>query len=47
MSMFIQVGKKKTYLNHFPYLCFEGGYHNDELFGHVYTRTSNTGIDTG
>lgn len=35
MSMCIQVGKKKIYLNHFPYLCFEGGYHNDvwQLFG--------------
>ena len=49
MSMCIQVGKKKIYLNHFPYLCFEGGYHNDvwQLFGHVHTRPSNTGIDAG
>lgn len=29
MSMCIQVGKKNIYLNHFPYLCLEGGYHND------------------
>ncbi len=28
MSMCIQVEKKKIYLNHFPYLCFESGYHN-------------------
>lgn len=49
MSMCIQVGKKKIYLNHFPYLCFEGGYHNDvwQLFIHVHTRPSNTGIDAG
>ncbi|MDE6575622.1 MAG: metallophosphoesterase [Muribaculaceae bacterium] len=47
MSMCIQIGKKKIYLNHFPYLCFEGGYHNDvwQLFGHVHTRASNSGID--
>lgn len=49
MSMCIQVGKKKIYLNHFPYLCFDGGYDNDvwQLFGHVHTRPSNTGIDAG
>lgn len=47
--MCIHIGKKKIYLNHFPYLCFEGGYHNDvwQLFGHVHTRPSNTGIDAG
>ena len=47
MSMCIQIGKKKIYLNHFLYLCFEGGYHNDvwQLFGHVHTRASNSGID--
>ena len=35
--------------NKIPYLCFEGGYHNDiwQLFGHVHTRPSNTGIDAG
>lgn len=49
ISMCIHAGKKKIYLNHFPYLCFEGGYHNDvwQLFGRVHTRPSNTGIDTG
>ncbi len=47
MSMCIQIRKKKIYLNHFPYLCFEGGYNHDvwQLFGHVHTRPSNTGID--
>ncbi len=31
------------------YLCFEGGYKDDvwQLFGHVHTRSSNTGIDAG
>lgn len=47
MLMCIQIGKKKIYLNHFPYLCFDGGYNNDvwQLFGHVHSRPSNTGID--
>lgn len=47
MSMCIQVDKKIIYLNHFPYLCFDGGYNNDvwQLFGHVHTRLSNTGVD--
>ena len=47
MSMCIQVGKKKIYLNHFPYLCFDGGSHADtwQLFGHVHTQSNNTGID--
>lgn len=49
MSMRIEIGKKKIYLSHYPYLCFEGGYKNDvwQLFGHVHTRRSNTGIDVG
>ncbi|MDE6096438.1 MAG: metallophosphoesterase [Muribaculaceae bacterium] len=49
MSMCIQIEKNKIYLNLFPYLCYEGGYYNDvwQLFGHVHTRPSNTGIDAG
>lgn len=49
MQMRIEVGKKKIYLSHYPYLCFEGGYKDDvwQLFGHVHTRLSNTGIDAG
>lgn len=49
MSMRIEIGKKKIYLSHYPYLCFEGGYKDDvwQLFGHVHTRPSNTGIDAG
>lgn len=47
MSMYIEVGKIKIYLNHFPYLCFDGGYQHDvwQLFGHVHTRAGNTGSD--
>ncbi len=46
MSMCIQIGKKKIYLSHFPYLCFDGGYNHDvwQLFGHVHIRHYNTGI---
>lgn len=49
MQMRIEVGKKKIYLSHYPFLCFEGGYKTDvwQLFGHVHTRSSNTGIDAG
>ncbi len=47
--MRIEIGKKKIYLSHYPYLSFEGGYKDDvwQLFGHVHSRPSNTGIDTG
>lgn len=49
MQMRIEVGKKKIYLSHYPFLCFEGGYKTDvwQLFGHVHTRQSNTGSDAG
>ena len=48
MQMHIEVGKQRIYLNHYPFLCFEGGYKNVwQLFGHVHTRKSNTGIDAG
>ena len=49
IRMRIEIGKKKIYLSHYPYLCFEGGYKDDvwQLFGHVHTRSSNTGIDAG
>ncbi|MDE5734992.1 MAG: metallophosphoesterase [Duncaniella sp.] len=47
LSMCIQAGSKLLYLDHFPYLCFDGGYNQDvwQLFGHVHTRPENTGID--
>ena len=48
MQMHIEVGKQRIYLNHYPFLCFEGGYKEVwQLFGHVHTRKNNTGIDAG
>jgi len=46
MQMRIKVNKQLIYLNHYPYLCFDGGFKNIwQLFGHVHTRTNNTGGD--
>lgn len=46
MQMHITVDKQKIYLNHYPFLCFDGGYKDVwQLFGHVHTRKNNTGID--
>ena len=46
MQMHIEVDKQKIYLNHYPFLCFDGGYKDVwQLFGHVHTRKNNTGID--
>ena len=43
MQMHITVGKQKIYLNHYPFLCFDGGYKDVwQLFGHVHTRKNNT-----
>ena len=48
MQIHIEVGKQRIYLNHYPFLCFEGGYKDVwQLFGHVHTRKTNTGIDAG
>ena len=48
MQMRIEIGKRKIYLCHYPFLCFEGGYKDVwQLFGHVHTRKINTGIDAG
>ena len=49
MQMHIEIGTKSIYLNHYPFLCFTGGYKDDvwQLFGHVHTRTPNTGVDAG
>ena len=49
MQMHIEISKKSIYLNHYPFLCFTGGYKDDvwQLFGHVHTRTPNTGVDAG
>ena len=47
MQMHIEVGKQRIYLNHYPFLCFEGGYKDVwQLFGHVHTRKSNPGAPT-
>ena len=41
-----RIGKQRIYLNHYPFLCFDGGYKDVwQLFGHVHTRENNTGID--
>lgn len=47
MQQRIEVETKSIYLNHYPFLCFEGGYKSNvwQLFGHVHTRTHNTGLD--
>ena len=48
MGMHIMIGKQKIYLNHFPFLCFDGAYKDVwQLFGYVHTRKNNTGIDAG
>ena len=49
MQMRIEIGKKRIYLCHYPFLCFEGSYKDDvwQLFGHVHNRRSNSGIDAG
>ena len=47
MQRYIQVGKVSLYLNHHPFLCFEGGQRDNcwQLFGHVHTCPNNTGVD--
>lgn len=46
MQMYIGIGKRRIYLNHFPYLCYSGS-DNDtwQLFGHVHTNRYNLGKD--
>ena len=48
MQRHIVIEKHSIYLNHYPFLCFSGGYKDDvwQLFGHVHTRKDNTGIDS-
>ncbi|MBR1517311.1 MAG: metallophosphoesterase [Bacteroidales bacterium] len=46
MQMYIEVDKQRIYLNHYPFLCYEGSYEDVwQLFGHVHTRKDNTGLD--
>lgn len=46
MQMRLVVDKQKMLLNHYPFLCFEGGYQNVwQLFGHVHSSKHSTGLD--
>lgn len=46
MQMYIEIGKQKIYLNHYPFLCYSGADKDTwQLFGHVHTGKSNTGKD--
>lgn len=49
MQRYIEIGKRKIYLNHYPFLCYSGSYKDNvwQLFGHVHTRRHNTGVDAG
>ena len=47
MQMYIEIGKRKIFLNHCPFLCFGGAYKDTwQLFGHVHTSPRSTNIDT-
>lgn len=47
MQMYIEIGKRKIFLNHCPFLCFSGAYKDTwQLFGHVHTSPCSTNIDT-
>ena len=40
MQMLIQIGKRRIYLNHYPFLCFSGSEkENWQLFGHVHSNS--------
>ena len=47
MQMYIEIGKRKIYLNHCPLLCY-GGADKDtwQLFGHVHSGPNSTNLDT-
>ena len=50
-QMLLKIDNKyKVYLNHFPFLCYDGTYRNYkdctiQLHGHVHERTGDTGKD--
>lgn len=49
-QMLIEVGNRKVYLNHYPFLCYAGTYTNPkiatiQLFGHVHSGPSSAGKD--
>ena len=47
MQMRIRVDGQKIYLNHFPFLCFDGGYSNVwQLFGHVHSKAGMAGMES-
>ena len=47
MQRYLRFKKVGIYLNHHPFLCFEGGQRDNcwQLFGHVHTRPHNTGVE--
>ena len=46
MQMNIEVNNQKIYLNHYPFLCYDGSYDGVwQLFGHVHTNKNRTGND--
>lgn len=46
MQMYLTIGGQAMYLNHNPFLCYGGSYHDTwQLFGHVHTSENNTGLD--
>lgn len=48
-QLYIKVGRNSIYLNHFPFLCFDGAWHGEkatwQLFGHVHSRPGSLGMD--
>lgn len=49
-QMLIEVGNRKVYLNHYPFLCYGGSYRVGngavyQLFGHVHSGPNNSGLD--
>lgn len=47
-QMIIKIQKQNIILNHYPFLCYPGSYHNElQFFGHVHTcKNGSTGLDT-
>lgn len=46
MQILIQVGKRKIYLNHYPFLCFSGSEHDSwQLFGHIHSNSQQLVAD--
>ena len=46
-EMLIEIGKRKIYLNHYPFLCFSGAKKNTwQFFGHVHTSPYFKGEDS-